>query len=211
MEVELGLKITKTVEQITFISDFQFAKDRAGPLFLSKETDTKFILYAQLRGYKKENIDIKISEDGSEIWVSGEKAVQEMTMIPLKKDELIKRGFKKKFKIPEKVVLDGIKASYNEEESELTIVMPKMVKGMTGVRKEEVKKEEEEEEVEEKGRHEDVKLSDEVQEKDKSQEIKKERPRRRPWKPCPPLLLGGSTLLVTLLFLVIEYIRMKKK
>lgn len=50
MEVELGLKITKTKDGVSSISDFQFAKDRAGTIFFSKETDTKFILYAHLKG-----------------------------------------------------------------------------------------------------------------------------------------------------------------
>ena len=50
MEVELGVKVTKTRDDVTSISDFQFAKDRAGPLFLSKQTDTKFILTAYLKG-----------------------------------------------------------------------------------------------------------------------------------------------------------------
>ena len=51
MEVELGLKITRTRDETTSISDFQFAKDRAGPLFLSKETDGMFILTAHLKGF----------------------------------------------------------------------------------------------------------------------------------------------------------------
>jgi hypothetical protein len=51
MEVELGLKITRTIDDTTSISDFQFAKDRAGPVFLSKETDSTFTLTALLKGF----------------------------------------------------------------------------------------------------------------------------------------------------------------
>lgn len=50
MEVELGLKITRTRDDTTSISDFQFAKDRAGPVFLSNETDATFTLTAHLKG-----------------------------------------------------------------------------------------------------------------------------------------------------------------
>ncbi|WJX14366.1 hypothetical protein P8452_04644 [Trifolium repens] len=81
MEVELGLKITRTIDDITSISDFQFAKDRAGPIFLSKEIDSTFTLTALLKGYKKENIDININKDGTKISVSAEKEVQEMQMM----------------------------------------------------------------------------------------------------------------------------------
>lgn len=51
MEVELGLKITTTRDDTTSVSDFQFAKDRSGPVFLSKETDAKLILTAHLKGF----------------------------------------------------------------------------------------------------------------------------------------------------------------
>lgn len=51
MEVELGLKITRTKDDSTSISDFQFAKDRAGPVFLSKETDSTLTLTAHLKGF----------------------------------------------------------------------------------------------------------------------------------------------------------------
>ena len=34
---------------------------------------------------------------------------------------------------------------------------------------------------------------------------------QKPWTPCPPLVFGGSTLLVTLIFLVINYIRARKR
>jgi len=51
MEVELGLKITRTKDENTSVSDFQFAKDRSGPVFFSKETDAKLILTAHLKGF----------------------------------------------------------------------------------------------------------------------------------------------------------------
>ena len=52
-------------------------------------------------------------------------------------------GFNKVFKIPDGVNLDGIKAKYDEEEWTLNIFMPKLVKGICGVRIEEIKEESE--------------------------------------------------------------------
>ncbi|PNY16809.1 class I heat shock protein [Trifolium pratense] len=212
MEVELGLKITRTIDDKTSISDFQFAKDRAGPVFLSKETDSTFTLTAHLKGYKKENIDIIINKDGTKLSVSGEKEVQEMQMIPFKKELKIK-GFRKKFKIPNEVILDRIKAKYNEEEGVLTIVMPKIAKGVfCGVGIEEVKEEEGANsmvsEPEQQSAAEEEKVLDHKSEEENAP-VKKKRP-KKPWQPCPPLVLGGSTLLATIIFLVMHYIRANK-
>ncbi|KAJ1424988.1 HSP20-like chaperone [Sesbania bispinosa] len=172
MEVELGLKITTTRDDTISISDFQFAKDRAGPVFLSKETDSMFTLTAHLKGYKKENIDININKDGTKISVSGEKEVQEMQMIPFKK-ELKTKGFRKKFKIP-----DGVGVGIEEVKEE------EVVNSMTP---------EPEQSAPEK-------VADHKTEEETAP-VKKRGP-KKPWKkPCPPLLLGGSTLLVSLIFL----------
>ncbi|KAE8100419.1 hypothetical protein FH972_018319 [Carpinus fangiana] len=144
MEIELGLKITQTRYDLASATDVRIAKDRAGPVFSSKEHDNMFILTAYLRGFKRENIEIKINEDGTRIMVGGEKPVQEMVMIGwmVYKKRVELRGFRKVFKIPDGVVLDRIKAKFDEEEAILTIVMPKREKGISGVRIEEVKEEE---------------------------------------------------------------------
>ncbi|CAI8604345.1 unnamed protein product [Vicia faba] len=211
MEVELGLKITRTKDDSTSISDFQFAKDRAGPIFLSKETDSTFSLTAHLKGYKKENIDININKDGTKISVSGEKEVQEMQMVPFKK-EVKTKGFRKKFEIPNGVILDKIKAKYNEEEGLLTIVMPKIAKGiLCGVGIEEVKEEEGANSIV--SEPEQIVAEEEKVLEHKSEEenapVKKRRS-RKPWHPCPPLVFGGSTLLASIIFLVLHYIRVRK-
>ncbi|MCI20445.1 heat-shock protein, partial [Trifolium medium] len=52
------------------------------------------------------------------------------------------KGFNKVFKIPYGVNLDKIKANYNEEEWMLNIVMPKLVKGVFGLKIEEIKEQE---------------------------------------------------------------------
>ena len=48
MDLELGLKITKTRDDIASISEYRLAK--AGPIFQSRETNTMFILTAHLKG-----------------------------------------------------------------------------------------------------------------------------------------------------------------
>ncbi|KAK3043872.1 hypothetical protein RJ639_000571 [Escallonia herrerae] len=143
MELGMELKLTKVLDDVAY-ADLMIAKDRAGPLFLSTETESMFILTAHLKGYKRKNIKIEINEDGTRIAVSGEKQVQETVIVGwrLYKKEMEMKGFTKAFKIPEGVVLDKIKAKYGEDESKLTISMPKLVKGITGVKIEEVKAEE---------------------------------------------------------------------
>ncbi|KAL8030783.1 hypothetical protein ABFS82_14G305200 [Erythranthe guttata] len=143
MEMELGLKFTRVADEFT--SDFQLMKDRAGPLFLSRETDSMFILTAHLKGYKRRNIRIDINEDATLIAISGEKQVKETVMVGW---QVVKKGtetkvFKKVFKIPDGVFLDKIKAKFNEDESTLTITMPKKVKGIRGTHIEEIKENQE--------------------------------------------------------------------
>ncbi|EEF38028.1 neurofilament heavy polypeptide [Ricinus communis] len=141
MELELGLKITRNRDDITSHANLRITKDFTGPLFLSRETDTMFLLIAYLKGFKRENIEIDINKDGDRITINGKRAVQEMVLsgwIICKKDVEL-RAFRKVFQIPDGVVLDRVKAKFNDKESSLTIVMPKLVKGMQGVEIQEVK------------------------------------------------------------------------
>ncbi|XP_073315751.1 uncharacterized protein [Primulina huaijiensis] len=139
MGLELGLKLTGVADEFT--SDFQISKDRAGPLFLSRETEAVFILSVHLNGYKRGDIKIDINEDGTLISVSGERQVKERVMVGWKvyKKDTETKAFKKAFKIPATVNLDKIKAKYNDDESTLTISIPKKVKGIQGIAVEEVK------------------------------------------------------------------------
>jgi len=95
-------------------------------------------------GYKRNCIDIKISKDGSNISISGEKPIQEMVMMGwvMQRKVVDVKGFNKVFKIPYGVNLDKIKGNYNEEEWILNILMPKLVKGICGLKIEEVKEQE---------------------------------------------------------------------
>ncbi|KAI3460475.1 hypothetical protein Pfo_017138 [Paulownia fortunei] len=143
MALELGVKFTRVADEFT--SDFQIAKDRAGPLFLSRESDAMFILTAYLKGYKRGNIKIDINEDGTLIAISGERKVKETVIVGwklYKKDTEIK-GFKKVFRIPDGVILDKIMANFNEDESTLTITMPKKVKGIRGIAIDEIEEKQE--------------------------------------------------------------------
>lgn len=49
MEMEMGLKLTRPADEFSS-REFQFAKDRGGPLYQSIETDTMFILTVHLKG-----------------------------------------------------------------------------------------------------------------------------------------------------------------
>uniref|UniRef100_A0A803NGT5 SHSP domain-containing protein n=1 Tax=Cannabis sativa TaxID=3483 RepID=A0A803NGT5_CANSA len=60
----------------------------------------------------------------------------------MQKKEVELKGFIKVFRIPDGVILDRIKAKFNNQESVLTIVIPKSSKGIRGVGIEEVKEEE---------------------------------------------------------------------
>lgn len=50
MDVEFGLKLTKTIDDPSSFKDFQLGKDQAGPVFLSREDVNAFILTVHLRG-----------------------------------------------------------------------------------------------------------------------------------------------------------------
>lgn len=72
--------------------------------------------------------------------ISGEKEIQETVIVGwrLHKKEKEIRIFKKAFKIPDGVILDRIRAKFDEDESILTISMPKKEKGIRGVSVEEI-------------------------------------------------------------------------
>lgn len=138
----MGLKLTKGLDEFES-ADLVISKDGAGPLFISRETETMFILTAHLRGYRREQVKIDINEDGNRIAICGERPVQETTMVgwQVYKKDVEMRGFRKAFKIPDGVILDEIKAGFNQDESMLTITMKKATKGIKGVTVEEVKEE----------------------------------------------------------------------
>lgn len=60
--------------------------------------------------------------------------MQETVMVGWKlyKKETETKGFKKVFRIPQGVILDKIKATFNDDESTLSITMPKKAKGIRG-------------------------------------------------------------------------------
>ncbi|CAF2140410.1 glutamic acid-rich protein [Brassica rapa] len=154
MELELGMKITRTKDDVSSSTDFRVSRDAFGQVSLSRETESVFILTLHLKGFKKKGIDIDINEEGDRITISGKKKVEEMVLIKWvewKKETEIQE-FKKVFKIPNIVNLDKIKARFSDEDETLTVTFPKKFKGMTGLKIEEEteeKTEPEEEETEE--------------------------------------------------------------
>ncbi|GAV59883.1 HSP20 domain-containing protein [Cephalotus follicularis] len=143
MELEVGLKMTHIKDYLTSTTDILITKDSSGPLFMSRETDNMFFLILHLKGFRREDIDIQINEVGNQIAISGKKPVQEMVLSGwiMRKKEVEMRTFKKVFRIPDGVILDKIKAKFNDEESTLTITMPKLIQGICGVEIDEVKDE----------------------------------------------------------------------
>ncbi|XP_010416602.1 PREDICTED: trichohyalin [Camelina sativa] len=143
MELELGFKVTRTREDVSSSVDFRFSKDPFGPLVLSRETDSRFIIIIHIKGFKKEGIEIDINKEGDRITIEGRKPVEEMVMIRWMawRKEVEFRVFKKVFRIPDTVVLDEIKARFDDDDATLTITMPKRVKGISGFNIEEEEEE----------------------------------------------------------------------
>ncbi|EFH63915.1 hypothetical protein ARALYDRAFT_339849 [Arabidopsis lyrata subsp. lyrata] len=176
MELELGLKITRTKDDVSSSTDFRVTSDSFGQLSLSRETNSVFFLILHLKGFKKEGIDIEINKEGNRIKISGSKKVEEMVLVKWvewKKATEIKE-FKKVFRIPEIVNLDKIKARFNEEDGTLTVTMRKKVKGITGLKikeEEEVKDAVVEEKTEEKTEpEEEIKEEPKPEEEEEEQE-----------------------------------------
>lgn len=123
--------------------ELQLAKGTATPFFCSNETNSMFILTAKLTGFAADDIVITINGSGTRIEIGWGKLVRKVEITGrMYKKETETRRFKKIFRIPDGVVLDEIKATYNDKESVLKISMPKLVHGMLGVRIEEVKEQE---------------------------------------------------------------------
>ncbi|KAL6504815.1 hypothetical protein OROHE_023573 [Orobanche hederae] len=137
MDFELGHKLNRAAAD--FICN---AKDDAGPPFLSTEADAMFVLTAHLKGYKRKNLKIEINKDKTLIAISGEKHVKETLTVGWyvpKKDTTETKRFIRVFRVPDGVILDMIKANYNEGDSTLKITMPKKVRGIRGTNIEEIK------------------------------------------------------------------------
>ncbi|KAK6115674.1 hypothetical protein DH2020_007943 [Rehmannia glutinosa] len=118
--MELGIKLRRAADE--FSSDFQIAKDRAAPLFLSRQTDTIFVLTAHLKGYKRENIKIDINEDGTSIAISGERQVKgikgtSIEEIKEKQELVTKQGSANLQIVDEKNQISGTSHQENNEKS----------------------------------------------------------------------------------------------
>ncbi|XP_047307330.1 uncharacterized protein LOC124910696 [Impatiens glandulifera] len=140
MDLEFGLKFSKPIvnDDDLISTDLHISKDRGGLLFMSTETDSMFILTAHLRGYKRENIRMSISPDGTQLKIEGQYPIQETVLVGGEVLRNIKTfEFKKAFRIPDGVVLNDVNATFDEE-SVLKITMPKTVHGIRGMMIQEV-------------------------------------------------------------------------
>ncbi|XP_022143634.1 uncharacterized protein LOC111013495 [Momordica charantia] len=137
----MGLDFELKISPSSSFSNFELQLARGTPSpFWSNETNSMFILTAKLTGFSREDIGITINGTGTRIEIGWGQPVQRMEITRwMYKKETETRRFKKIFRIPDGVVLDEIKATYNDEESILKIVMPKLVDGILGVGIEEVK------------------------------------------------------------------------
>ncbi|XP_022926215.1 neurofilament medium polypeptide-like [Cucurbita moschata] len=138
------LKISPTREDdpsSTF--ELHLLKTTSTHSFFSDETNSMFLLTAKLPGFARDDIVITINGSGTRIEISWGQPVQKMEITRWTyKKETETRRFKKIFRIPDGVILDEIKATYNDEKSILKILMPKLEEGILGVGIQEVKEKE---------------------------------------------------------------------
>ncbi|RAL40686.1 unnamed protein product [Cuscuta campestris] len=142
MDLEFGMKVTiKNASYVSSYLNLQLSKNVKGHFFQSAETHNMLILTVHLKGYETKHIQIGINEDGTIMEMRCEKPVEVIVMVggrlETKGTETWK--LKKRFRIPEGVSLDDIEAMFAEDESLLTVSMPKRVEGIVGTLIEEIK------------------------------------------------------------------------
>ncbi|KAL5999963.1 hypothetical protein ACLOJK_034640 [Asimina triloba] len=107
--------------------------------------------FSENHRFKKNQLKVEIDRTGTKIAVSGEKWVQEMIMVGWqmrKKDPQISR-FRRVFQIPDGILVDRIKARFDEFDSILTVFMPKSKKGIEGIQIKDISREEEQQQQQE--------------------------------------------------------------
>ncbi|KAK1300092.1 22.0 kDa heat shock protein [Acorus calamus] len=107
--------------------------------FFSTETDDSFYLVlSNLSGFKTDELDIKISDDGKTITVRGGRVFDDVVAaagdLTVRREMRIGR-FKKEFRIPDGVDLDRIDADLDEDHGILYVYLPKAA-AMAAVAKE---------------------------------------------------------------------------
>ncbi|KAL4565892.1 hypothetical protein LXL04_029998 [Taraxacum kok-saghyz] len=240
MELNFDTELMKVANEFANF-DILKPKDRPGPHFRTQETDSIFILSVQLKDYRQVNLKVERNKDGSVITIHGEKPVQGILMIAGKvvKKDIEMHGFRKSFKVPQGVVLDKVKARFNEGKSELIIQIPKATKGFLGIQIEELntkeipsestllipvyangelsEQETELENVQEFSKNVEVgqdkeKRKDQVETNNgdsKANGSEKPKLPERGFKICTPVVFG-STFFVSLIVLVFRFIQSKK-
>ncbi|KAI7748660.1 hypothetical protein M8C21_031421 [Ambrosia artemisiifolia] len=220
MDFKLDLKLPNEV-------DLSISKNEQLVVFASHQTDSMFILTSDLKkgGYERKDIKIEINEDGSRMTISGEKPNM--------------RGFQKTFIIPQGVALDKVKARFAQQESRLTIRMPKLVKVMVpgdgiqelkqptpvpGKGNPSAEKQTENQDADEKIKQHDPKpesqqgKDEEIKQQDPKSESKQEKAEEAEQKgsssssfSSSTTIVAGSTLLMSLIVVLFGFIRSKNE
>ncbi|XP_071694285.1 uncharacterized protein [Rutidosis leptorrhynchoides] len=227
MALKFDPKLMKVADEF---ADFDLLKPKSqpGPEFQSQETESNYIITVYLEGYRRTNINVERTEDGSRIIIKGGKPFQDMLNVAGKvvKKHVEMRGFQKSFRVPQGVVLNKIHARFDENDSKLVIRMPKATKGLIGAKIEELETEEirtkstkpihvytnEEisEQEDQKAENDNVQdVTNESQKEEVSPDREQPKSPRRRFKICTPAIFG-SAFLVTLIVLVIHLVQTEK-
>ncbi|XP_076899100.1 uncharacterized protein LOC143552871 [Bidens hawaiensis] len=230
MTHQFNAKLGKVADEFADFDLFK-PKPEPGPHLHTQETESMFIITVQLKGYTRTNINVESNEDGSIIKISGQKPFQDMLMVGGKvvKKDIEMRGFQKWFKVPQGVNFNRAKASFDEDDSELMIQMPKVTKGFVGATIEELKTEEiraeptislqiytNEELLNEEILEQDTLNAgcdndeDKVIADNSKEDGEKPKPRTRKFKICNPLIFG-SAFVMSLIVLVFHLVESKKQ
>ncbi|KAI3807578.1 hypothetical protein L1987_23508 [Smallanthus sonchifolius] len=191
MDFKLDLKLQNEV-------DLSISKNELFTVFTTHQTDSMFILTSDLKkgGYERKDIKIEINEDGSRMTISGEKPNIQ---------------FHKTFIIPEGVVLDKVKARFDQDQSRLTIRMPKLVKGLvTGTWIQEYKHPAPAKGITSDQHKEDVNEETKQEPKPDSQAEKPEKTTSSSTMYTTPVI-AGSTLFVSLIVVFFSFIRSRNQ
>jgi len=109
----------------SFWNNFGYLQEFRSPIINTRETDKSIIVYAELPGVDKKDIQLNITENSLEI------KVEKKTRTEIKKKNLVKsessyRGFYKSIILPCKVVPEKAKAKYKD--GLLEVILPKAEK-----------------------------------------------------------------------------------
>lgn len=89
------------------------------------ESETEFLVSAEIAGVKKENIAIKVNDDNI-LTIKGTREFELDDNSKFLRSEIQKGKFERKFQLPEKINREDIKANFNN--GIVTISIPKLIR-----------------------------------------------------------------------------------